>query len=430
MKKIYTCFTTSYIHEGHLNIINEALKYGELTVGVLSDKSLLRFDKFPLISISERIKLIESIEGVSKVIVQEEVFYDDILAILNPDYVIHGDNWKSGPLSNLRSRLINKLEAIGGSLIEVPYSFNPEIARIDSNYKMKLSMPEFRRPRLRKILDILNGISVIEAHNGLTGLIAENTVVHDSTKGLNQFDAIWISSLTDSTVKGKPDIELVDLTSRLITINEIMEVTTKPIILDGDSGGLIEHFVYNVRTLERIGVSAIIIEDKTGLKKNSLFGTEANQTQEKVEVFSEKIRRGKKSQLTNDFMIIARIESLILGMGLNDAISRAKAYVAAGADGIMIHSKSPNADEILDFIDEFRKLYHDVPIVVVPTTYNQISFDELINRGANIVIYANQLIRSSYPSMIKTAEAILKDGNSFSIENEMLPIKEIISMIG
>ena len=430
MKKIYTCFTTSYIHLGHLNIINEARKYGELTVGVLSDKSLLRFDKFPLISISERIKLIESIEGVSKVIVQEEVFYDDILAILNPDYVIHGDNWKSGPLSNLRSRLINKLEAIGGRLIEVPYSINPEIARIDSNYKMKLSMPEFRRPRLRKILDILNGISVIEAHNGLTGLIAENTVVHDSTKGLNQFDAIWISSLTDSTVKGKPDIELVDLTSRLITINEIMEVTTKPIILDGDSGGLIEHFVYNVRTLERIGVSAIIIEDKTGLKKNSLFGTEANQTQEKVEVFSEKIRRGKKSQLTNDFMIIARIESLILGMGLNDAISRAKAYVAAGADGIMIHSKSPNADEILDFINEFRKFYHDVPIVVVPTTYNQISFDELINRGANIVIYANQLIRSSYPSMIKTAEAILKDGNSFSIENEMLPIKEIISMIG
>ena len=430
MKKIYTCFTTSYIHEGHLNIINEAQKYGELTVGVLSDKSLLRFDKFPLISISERIKLIESIEGVSKVIVQEEVFYDDILARINPDYVIHGDNWKSGPLSNIRSRLINKLEAIGGSLIEVPYSFNPEIARIDSNYKMKLSMPEFRRPRLRKILDILNGISVIEAHNGLTGLIAENTVVHDSTKGLNQFDAIWISSLTDSTVKGKPDIELVDLTSRLITINEIMEVTTKPIILDGDSGGLIEHFVYNVRTLERIGVSAIIIEDKTGLKKNSLFGTEANQTQEKVEVFSEKIRRGKKSQLTNDFMIIARIESLILGIGLNDAILRAKAYVAAGADGIMIHSKSPNADEIIDFINEFRKFYHDVPIVVVPTTYNQISFDELINRGANIVIYANQLIRSSYPSMIKTAEAILKDGNSFSIENEMLPIKEIISMIG
>ena len=240
---------------------------------------------------------------------------------------------------------------------------------------------------------------------------------------------MWVSSLCDSTAKGKPDIELVDMTSRFRTIDDVMEVTTKPIIFDGDTGGLTEHFVYTVRSLERMGVSAIIIEDKTGLKKNSLFGTEVEQTQDSIEHFCEKISAGKKVQLTDDFMIIARIESLILERGMDDALTRAHAYVEAGADGIMIHSRKKEPTEILEFCDKFRKNNKKTPIVVVPSSFNCITEAELSEHGVNIVIYANQLTRSAFPAMEKTAKDILKFHRAKEVDSRLMPIKDIISLI-
>ena len=333
MKTVYTCFCTDVIHDGHLNIIKEAKKFGSVTIGALSDKALIRYNKFPTISLEDRIKLYESLEGVDRVVVQNSMMYDDVIPELKPDYVVHGDNWANGPESAIRANVIRLLEQYGGELAEVPYTYNENVKKIDQRLKEKLSMPEYRRRRLRDLINMCPIVKTIEAHSGLTGLIAEKTVVENNGK-LDQFDAMWVSSLCDSTDRGKPDIELVDMSSRLRTINDIMEVTTKPIILDGDTGGLTEHFVYNVRTLERMGVSAVIIEDKTGLKKNSLFGTEVEQTQDSIENFSAKIAAGKKAQLTDDFMIIARIESLILERGMEDALTRAKAFVEAGADGI------------------------------------------------------------------------------------------------
>ncbi len=428
MAKVYVCFCTDVIHEGHLNIIEQAKKYGDVVIGALSDEALIKYNRFPTIPLEERVELYKRIDGIDSVVVQNTVMYEDVINELHPDYVVHGDNWKSGPEAAIRNNVIKLLSAYGGKLIEIPYTYNEKVKKIDSQLKEKLSMPEYRRRRLRQLLNLTPVVKVMEAHSGITGLIVEKTVVEENGE-LNQFDAMWVSSLCDSTAKGKPDIELVDMSSRLRTIDDIMEVTTKPIILDGDTGGLTEHFVYNVRTLERMGVSAVIIEDKTGLKKNSLFGTEVEQTQDSIENFCEKIAAGKKAQLTDEFMIIARIESLILEKGMDDALARARAYVEAGADGIMIHSRKKDPSEILEFCDLFRSDDKDTPIVVVPSSFNTITEAELASHGVSIVIYANQLTRSAFPAMQKTAEDILRFHRAKEVDDRLMPIKEIITLI-
>lgn len=428
MKTVYTCFCTDVIHEGHLNIIQQARKYGKVIVGALSDAALIRYNKFPTISLEDRIKLYENLEGVDQVVVQNSVMYDDVIEQLHPDYVVHGDNWKEGPESSIRDNVLSLLDKFGGELVEVSYTYNPHVKKVDRQLKEKLAMPEYRRKRLKQLIEMRPIVKAMEVHDGLTGLLVEKTVV-ESRGELDQFDAMWISSLCDSTAKGKPDIELVDMTSRFRTIDDVTEVTTKPIIFDGDTGGLTEHFVYTVRTLEKMGVSAVIIEDKTGLKKNSLFGTEVEQTQDSIENFSAKIAAAKEAQLTDDFMVIARIESLILERGMDDALARAKAFVKAGADGIMIHSRRKEPDEILEFCDKFRACDAKTPIVVVPSSFVTITEEELAAHGVNIVIYANQLTRSAFPAMQKTAEDILKYHRAKEAEDRLMPIKQIITLI-
>lgn len=428
MKTVYTCFTTDVLHEGHLNIINTAKRYGDVTIGVLTDEAMVKYNRFPTIPFKERMELFSNIPGIVRVIQQNTVMYDDVISELKPDYVVHGDNWKCGPIKAIRDNVESLLAAYGGEIVDVPYTYNENVKHIDDKIREKLMMPEFRRKRLKQLLKIRPIVKALEAHSGLTGLIVEKTVVEHNGQ-LDQFDAMWISSLCDSTAKGKPDIELVDMTSRFRTIEDITEVTTKPIIFDGDTGGLVEHFVYNVRTLERMGVSAVIIEDKIGLKKNSLFGTSVAQTQDSIEHFSEKIRAGKKVQLTDDFMIVARIESLILEKGMKDALNRAQAYVEAGADGIMIHSRKEKPDEILEFCDRFREYDKETTIVVVPTSYNTVTESELAKHGVNIVIYANQLTRSAFPAMKQTAADILKYHRAKEVDDKLLSINSIISLI-
>jgi len=428
MKKVYACFCTDIIHEGHLNIIKEATKYGQIIAGILSDAAMIRYNRFPIVSFEERRKMLEEIPEISQIVVQNEVMYENILSEIKPDYVIHGDNWLEGPMSAIRQNVLDCLKKWNGELIEIPYTDNEKVRNIEAVMRERAAMSEYRRKRLRLLIKLCPIVKTIEVHSGLTGLIAEKTIVSNNGE-IDQFDAMWLSSLCDSTVKGKPDIELVDMSSRLRTVDDVLEVTTKPIILDGDTGGLIEHFVYNVRTLERMGVSAVIIEDKTGLKKNSLFGTEVEQTQDTIENFCNKIRAGKKAQRTEDFMIIARIESLILEKGISDALCRADAYVQAGADGIMIHSRKQTADEIFEFCDRFRETDQKTPIVVVPTSYNTVSEQELQAHGVNIVIYANQLTRSAFPAMQKTAMDILTYHRAKEVDDRLMPINEIITLI-
>ena len=425
---VYTCFCTDVIHEGHLNLINEAKKYGDVVVGVLCDSEMIKYNRFPLKTTDERIAMVKELDGIKDVIVQNKVMYDDVVKELRPKYIVHGDNWSDDAMVAIKKNIVNLLNEYGGELIEIPYTFNPNVQKIDRQMREKLAMPELRRARLKKLLDLIPIVKTIEVHSGLTGLIAEKTIIGEGGY-VDQFDAMWISSLCDSTEKGKPDIELVDMTSRFRTINDIMEVTTKPIIFDGDTGGIAEHFVYTVRSLERMGVSAVIIEDKVGLKKNSLFGTEVEQTQDDIEHFCEKIRAGKNAQLSDDFMIIARIESLILEQGMEDALKRAFAFRDAGADGIMIHSRKKEPDEILEFCDKFRAQDKETPLVVVPSSYNTITEDELIEHGVNIVIYANQLLRAAFPAMQNAAKSILKNHRAHEIDEELLSIKDIITLI-
>ena len=372
--------------------------------------------------------MFESLRGVERVVVQESLDYTDVLRRLRPDIVVHGDDWRVGYQANIREKVISVLKEWGGELVEFPYTYTPTEEAL-STLEQRMSLPESRRARLRRLMAYKPCLSVLEAHNGLTGLIVEKTVV-ENEKGRRQFDAMWVSSLCDSTAKGKPDIELVDMTSRMNTLEEIMEVTTKPIILDGDTGGQVEHFVYNVQTLERMGISAIIIEDKKGLKKNSLFGTGASQTQDSIEDFCQKIAAGKNAQRSADFMIIARCESLILEQGMEDALKRCHAYVAAGADGVMIHSRQKTADEVFEFCDKFRQKDAKTPIIVVPTTYNDVTEDELAAHGVNVVIHANHLIRSAFPAMQATARCILEEGCSREASQKYcMSIKDVLELL-
>lgn len=427
-KKVYVGMSADIIHPGHLNIIHEAQKLGDVIVGVLTDAAIASYKRLPYLNYEQRSLVVKNLKGVTEVIPQTTLDYRPNLEKIRPDYVVHGDDWKEGVQKETRQKVIDTMAQWGGKVIDIPYTQGISSTQLNQKLKEIGTTPEIRLRRLRRLIDSKPIVRICESHSGLTGLIIENTSV-DVNGQRREFDGMWSSSLTDSTSKGKPDIEAVDLTTRLHDLNDALECTTKPVIFDGDTGGKIEHFVFTVRTLERLGISAVIIEDKVGLKKNSLFGTDAVQTQDSVEHFCEKIHAGKQAQITHDFMIIARIESFIAGKGLDDALRRADAYIEAGADGIMIHSKDKSGEDIKAFCQALRKTHANIPIVVVPTTYNHIREDELAGWGVNVVIYANHMLRSAYPAMVNTAKSILTNGRSYEANDLCMPVKEILELI-
>lgn len=428
MKKVYLCMSTDIIQTGHINVIQKAAELGEVTVGVLCDKYVAMYEKYPILPAEERMKIISNIKGVSHVVVQNDIYYDANIRELKPDFVIHGDNWKDGYQKKVRERVIEVLAEWGGELVEIPYYKSSNLHLFENVMSECRGLPEVRRQMLRQKIRSGDIVKIMVAYDGLSALLVEKTKVEKEGER-RQFDGIWISSLCDSVSKGKPDIELVDLTSRMNSVNDIMEVTTKPIIFDMDTGGLIEHFVYNIKTLERMGVSAVIIEDKIGLKRNSLLGNEVEQHQDSVEHFCQKIREGKKVLNSSAFMLIARIESLILECGVEEALERAKAYVAAGADGIMIHSRAETPDEIFEFADRFRETDCDTALVVVPTTFNKVKETELKLHKINVVIYANHMLRAAFPAMKKVAVSVLENERSYEASRDCMSIKEILSLV-
>ena len=430
MTKVYIGMSADLVHPGHLNIIQHARELGdEIIVGLLTDKAIASYKRLPFMNWEQRKVVVENIKGVSKVVPQETLDYVPNLRALKPDFVVHGDDWRSGVQKETRQRIIDVLKEWNGRLVEVPYTEGISSTQLNKVLKEIGTTPEIRSRRLRRLLESKDIVRVMEAHNGLSGLIVEQTQVDVNGKK-EEFDALWISSLTQATAKAKPDNGFLDASTRIAALSEILDVTTKPIIYDGDSGGPIEHFVFTVRELERLGVSAIIIEDKVGLKKNSLFGTEVKQEQDTIENFCNKIASGKANQVTDNFMIIARIESLILEKGMDDAFNRAKAYLKAGADGIMIHSRSKVFDEIKEFTQLYNQLPNRKPLVVVPSSYAQVTESELVENNINVVIYANQLLRAAYPAMVKVAQSILTHHRAKEASDEYcMSIREIINLI-
>jgi phosphoenolpyruvate phosphomutase len=427
-KIVYVGMSADLIHPGHLNIIKEANKHGEVTIGLLTDKAIASYKRVPFMNFDQRFEIIMNIKGVKNVVPQDSLDYSENLEKIKPDFVVHGDDWKDGVQSSTRKKVIDLLSEWGGKLIEVPYTKGISSTFLNNSLKDIGTTPEIRRSYLKRLLEVKPLIKFLDIHNALSALIIENVSVDLNGKN-EHFDGMWGSSLTDSTSKGMPDIEAVDVSARMTTLNEVLSVTSKPIIYDADTGGQTEHFKFTVQTLERLGVSAAIIEDKTGLKKNSLFGTDVEQTQDSIENFCNKIIEGKLAQRTEDFMIIARIESLILDKGMDDAVKRAAAYLKAGADGIMIHSRKKDPSEIFEFCDAYKKLENKKPLVVVPSSFNQVTEDELLAKGVSIVIYANHLLRSAYPAMLNTAESILTNKRSLECDSQLLSIKEILELI-
>lgn len=427
-KTVYVGMSADLVHPGHVNIIRRAAELGAVTVGLLTDKAIASYKRVPYMAWEQRAEVISCLKGVERVVPQHTLDYVPNLRAFKPDFVVHGDDWQSGVQANVRQSVIDVLAEWGGTLVEVPYTQGISSTKLHGALKEVGTTPDIRRATLRRMLNAKPLVRFLDLHNALSGLIIEKSFV-DTPTGRKEFDGMWASSLTDSTAKGKPDIEAVDTTARINTLNEVLEVTTKPIIYDGDTGGKPEHFQFTVRTLERLGVSAVVIEDKTGLKKNSLFGTDVEQTQETIEAFSDKIRMGKLAQQTDDFMIVARLESLILGKGLAHAMERAEAFIAAGADAIMIHSREKTPDEIFAFCELYNKLENRKPLVAVPSSYNKTTEAELEAQGVNIVIYANQLLRSAYPAMLSTAHSILTHSRSAECDEHMMPIKDILELI-
>ena len=428
-KTIYLGMIGDIIHPGYINIINKAAEYGEVIIGLFTDKAIANHRRLPYLTWEQRKKVVESIRNVSRVVPQNDWSYIPNLVKYKPDFIIHGDDWQTGTEKYLRDEVYKIMEKLGGEVIEIPYTKNITASGIKEEIDALGVTPQMRLSSLRRLINAKPVVRILESHNGLTGLIVEHTQVEINGE-IREFDGMWASSLTDSTSKGKPDIEAVDLTTRLHDLNDTLEVTTKPIIFDGDTGGKVEHFVFTVRTLERLGISCIIIEDKVGLKQNSLFGTDAVQTQDTVEGFCSKIRAGKEAQITRDFMIVSRCESLIAGKTIEDALERCHSYVEAGSDGIMIHSKEKSGKDIKEFCLRFREKDDHTPIVVVPTTYNQFTEEELSSWGVNVVIYANHMLRSAYPAMVNCAESILRTSRSLEAsEQYCMPIKQILNLI-
>ncbi len=428
-KRVYIGMSADLIHPGHLNIIRKGAELGEVTIGLLTDEAIASYKRVPFMSFDQRREVVEAIKGVVEVVPQVTLDYVPNLQRLRPDFVVHGDDWREGVQRQTRQKVIEALSEWGGELVEVEYTQGISSTGLNAALREVGTTPDIRLKSLRRMLHAKPLVRLLDIHNGLSGLIIENVRIQTEDGKVREFDGMWGSSLTDSTAKGKPDIEAVDVSARMTTLNEVLEVTTKPIVYDGDTGGKMEHFTFTVRTLERLGVSAVIIEDKTGLKKNSLLGNDVSQTQDSIENFCLKIKEGKRAQATDDFMIIARIESLILGKGIDDAVERAKAYLAAGADGIMIHSREKSPEEVLEFCRRYRALENRKTLVVVPTSYNSITEDELAEAGVNIVIYANHLLRAAYPAMVKTATSILTHQRSAEADADLLPIKDVLKLI-
>lgn len=413
------------LHHGHMNIINKAREMcQEIIIGLHTDEVIQKYWRTPILKYEQRKEILLNIKGIWDVIPQDSLDQRENVGKILPDYVFHGDDWLSGYQKKYRDLLLPFACHIDCELIDIPYTKDVSITLLEN--MTTSGLPERRLKSLKEMIYNKGFVKIMEAHNGLTGLIVENAKVEVNDE-VRSFDGMWISSLCDSTAKGKPDIELVDFSSRLSTINDILEVTTKPIILDGDTGGKIEHFSYLVSTLERLGVSAIIIEDKIGLKKNSLFGTDVAQQQDSIENFCEKIKAGRNARKTPHFMIISRIESLILKQGMDDAKSRCISYIKAGTDGIMIHSEKKDGQEIIEFCEWYKTVENRVPLILVPSSYNFMTEDQLIDLGANVVIYANHLLRSAYPAMMDTAKSILDNKTSFY--TQCMPIKEILELI-
>ena len=428
-KKVYLGMIADIMHPGLINIINEGAKYGDVIIGLFTDKAIATHKRLPYLTYEQRETVVRSIHGVADVVPQDDWSYVPNLVKYKPDYIIHGDDWLEGPDKYIRDEVFKVMEAMGGKVIEIPYTKGITSSGLAKEMESLGTTPEARMKSLRRLISAKPIVRIMESHCGLTGLIIEHTKVEVGNE-VREFDGMWASSLTDSTSKGKPDIEAVDLTTRLHDLSDSLEVTTKPVIYDGDTGGKTEHFVFTVRTLERLGVSAVIIEDKVGLKQNSLFGTDAVQTQDTIEGFCAKIKAGKEAQVTRDFMIISRCESLIAGKPVDDALERCHAYVAAGADGIMIHSKNKDGMDIKEFCQRFREVDNHTPIVAVPTTYAQFTEEELASWGINVVIYANHMLRSAYPAMVKCAERILETTRCLEASDEYcMPIKQILNLI-
>jgi len=429
-KLVYVGMTAEFFHHGHANILIKAREYGNVMVGLLTDSALLSHKRLPMLTWEQRKTIIANFNGVTEVVPQHEWEYSNNILKYRPDFMVHGDDWNVEHQKNVKDKALAALKTYGGRLIEIAYTDGVSSSVLQKEELSNGILPSTRVGILRRLINAKSIVRVLESHNAVTASIVDQSEhFSNSMNEVVRFDAIWSSSLTDSTSRGLPDTEALSISSRLLNIMEIFNVTNLPLIMDADTGGDAQHLSLHIKSMERIGISACIIEDKKGLKKNSLLGTSVSQEIEEPLVFAEKIDVAIKSKISQDFMVIARLESLILELGMEDALNRARLYCEAGVDGIMIHSRKKSPSEIFQFASIFRKEFPDVPLISVPTTYNEVYEKELVDAGFNVVIYANHMLRAAVPAMRNVANTILENGRSFEVDSRIESMASILKFI-
>jgi phosphoenolpyruvate phosphomutase len=427
-KTVFVVMSAEIFHPGHLNIIKVARDLGEVTVGLATDRFNARYKRLTLMSYEDRKAIVENINGVKNVIAQDTLDLAPILRELRPDYFVHGDDWKFGPLKAVRQQVLEVMQEWGGVLVEPPYTEGISSTKLNAAWRSIGATPETRIRHFRRMLEFQPVVRLLEVHNSLSGIIIERTLVEGNERD-KEFDGMWYSDLTDSLAKGKPNSSFVDLTSRINTIHGILESTTKPLIVEAGNGGITEHFVSTVKTLERLGVSAVVIADKVGYE-GAVFSLNGNEpVQEDVNDFARKIASGKKTQVNKDFSIITQINSLVMHEDVENALRRARVYIEAGVDALMIHSNVETLTDFFEFCRSYRNLEDKVPLLAAIPARSSLDEDQLISAGVQFIVYPDQLLRAAYTSMLNAAKTLLIQARASDVDELYAPISEICDFV-
>ncbi len=408
-KTVYVGMSADLVHPGHINLLREAASLGRVTVGLLTDRAISSYKRMPFLTFEQRRAVIEHIAFVTAVVPQDTLDYTDNLRLLRPDFVVHGDDWRNGVQAQTRRRVLDVLREWGGTLVEPPYtegisSTALRMAAMDIGFA-----PGVRQRRLRRMLDCKPLVRVMQAHDGLSAHIVDR--LEETTQGApREYDAIWVDSLAGAPIRGKPDPLPFDLSSRLVTLHEILDATTKPLICNAGGAGHAAGVTAAVRTLERIGVSAIVIDTEVTDRRAVPAMAASAPPQDDMAAFIREIAAARDARVTPDFMIIARINDRTRDCGADRMMARAAAGVDAGADAVMCDSDPVNPDGIFDLCRRYRRLMNGHPLLVGLSGTEGLQEHDLASAGASMVVYTDTLLRAAREAMISAASQVLSCG--------------------
>jgi len=414
-KTVYVGMVGDMLHVGHINILKTAARLGRVTVGVLTDRAVVGYKRLPLLAFEDRVRVVESIADVAAVVPQKTLSYVENLRALRPDYVVHGDDWRYGDqVSRARAEVIATLGEWGGELVEVAYTKGISSTAIHRSGAADALFSGTRQGRLRRLLAAKPTLRIVEAHSGLSAKIAAEVRGPDGATG---FDAVWQSGLTDAIHRGKSDGGAVDRGRRLQAVEEILDAGPLPLIYDGRAAGRPETVFDLTRALDKAGVSALCLGDRSDPDRT---GPEMSPAETVAQI--EAVRAACP---TGAVMAISRIVVAAPGNGgsgaLDRALDRALALLEAGSDAVMFDSAADTAEPILDIAARLRRQRRDVPLFAAQSDRWGAPIHRFENAGIDAVVYETHLLRATVAPMRRAATALLAEGTGPAPDLTPLP---------